>query len=176
MADGKAVPCEMVGLQRQTVQSERPHLPWRLFRVWRRRDAGTILRASAFDEIDGNAFSVLDEFDCRNPCCHICGGRCFGLSKTMRHIHDELERHIDIHMDALTEKAAAHENSAFARAGRSVLVKYHDFSMSLKNRELRFLKAFPGLKVPSLRESGFVEKLREYMKKEKKGGHDKTER
>lgn len=101
---------------------------------------------------------------------------CFGLSKTMRHIHDELERHIDIHMDALTEKAAAHENSAFARAGRSVLVKYHDFSMSLKNRELRFLKAFPGLKVPSLRESGFVEKLREYMKKEKKGGHDKTER
>ena len=94
----------------------------------------------------------------------------------MRHIHDELERHIDIHMDALTEKAAAHENSAFARAGRSVLVKYHDFSMSLKNRELRFLKAFPGLKVPSLRESGLVEKLREYMKKEKKGRHDKTER
>ena len=98
---------------------------------------------------------------------------CFGFSKTMRRVHDELERRIDVHMDALTEKAAAHENSAFAKAGRSVLVKYHDFSMSLKNREIRFLKAFPGLKVPSLRESGFVEKLREYMKKD---SHDKTEK
>lgn len=48
--------------------------------------------------------------------------------------------------------------------------------MSLKNREIRFLKAFPGMKVPSLRESGFVEKLREYMKKEKKDSNDKAEK
>ena len=65
----------MVGLQRQTVQSERPYLSRRFFGVRRRRDAGFVLRTTAFDEADGNAFTVLDESDRRNSCRHICGGR-----------------------------------------------------------------------------------------------------
>lgn len=95
-----------------------------------------------------------------------------GFSKTMRRVHDELSAQVDKRVDILNEKMAEHESThepgLFVRAGRKVIVRARGVSATLKNRELHFIKAFPEMKMSSLRGSGLLEKLHAFMAKGKK--------